>query len=47
MQNQQNIQNVKTWQAPELIELGGIAEDTKHNSNGGHADGGVSFSALS
>jgi hypothetical protein len=32
MQDQSEIQNVKTWQAPELIELGDVASDTQ---NGG------------
>jgi len=38
MQNQQNIQNVKTWQVPELIELGDIANDTQFSPGGAAAD---------
>jgi hypothetical protein len=38
MQDQQNIQNVKTWQAPELVELGDIASNTQFGSNGANAD---------
>ena len=44
MPNQQNIQNVKTWQAPELIELGEISGSTENNNPGGGADGLASFS---
>jgi hypothetical protein len=36
---QQDIQNVKTWQAPELVELGGVAQGTE-NGNGFSNDGG-------
>lgn len=38
MQDQQEIQNVKTWQAPQLIELGDIAKSTE-NGTGGLNDG--------
>jgi len=38
MQNQQDIQNVKTWQAPELIELGDIASNTQFGHSGANAD---------
>jgi hypothetical protein len=39
MQDQQDIQNVKTWQAPELIEIGSIASETQSGSHGGNLDG--------
>jgi hypothetical protein len=38
MQDQQEIQSVKTWQAPQLIELGDIATSTE-NGLGGLNDG--------
>ncbi len=38
MQNQQDIQNVKTWQAPELIELGDIASNTQLGNGGFSSD---------
>jgi hypothetical protein len=38
MQNQQDIQNVKTWQAPELIELGDISSNTQNNLAGLNSD---------
>ncbi len=37
MLDQQDIQNVKVWQAPQLIELGGIAKRTE-NGTGGVSD---------
>ncbi|GAB3214822.1 lasso RiPP family leader peptide-containing protein [Pseudaeromonas pectinilytica] len=43
MQNQKDIQNVKTWQAPELIELGDVASDTQ-NGIGPSFDGVTSAS---
>ncbi len=41
MQNQQEIQNVKTWQAPQLIELGEISGSTENTPFGVGADGGI------
>jgi hypothetical protein len=38
MQNQQDIQNVKIWQTPELIELGDIANDTQFSPGAPGAD---------
>lgn len=38
MQDQQETQNVKAWQAPELIELGGISKSTE-NGGGFSSDG--------
>jgi hypothetical protein len=38
MQEQQETQNVKTWLAPQLIELGDIAKSTE-NGVGGLDDG--------
>jgi len=43
MQDQQDIQNVKTWQAPELIDLGDVASDTQNGPNSG-TDGASSAS---
>jgi hypothetical protein len=43
MQDQQDIQNVKTWQAPQLMELGDVAQSTE-NGPGVMNDGG-SFSS--
>ncbi len=39
MQDQQDIQNVKTWQAPQLIELGAISGSTENSNVGAGADG--------
>jgi len=38
MQDQQDIQNVKTWRAPQLIELGAISSNTQNNFVGSNAD---------
>jgi hypothetical protein len=45
MQEQQNIQNVKTWQAPELSEVGAIASETQGGIGG--ADDGAFNTATS
>ncbi len=39
MQDQQDIKNVKTWQAPQLIELGEISGSTENNNVGVGSDG--------
>ncbi len=39
MQDQQDIQNVKTWLAPELIELGDISSNTQNAGPGSNVDG--------
>lgn len=41
MQDQQETQNVKTWQAPELIELGEISGSTENIPFGAGVDGGI------
>lgn len=41
MQNQQDIQNVKTWQIPHLIELGEISGSTENTPFGAGVDGGI------
>jgi hypothetical protein len=45
MQEQQETQNVKTWQAPQLIELGDIAKSTESGAGVfGDGIGGLSSS---
>jgi hypothetical protein len=43
MQDQQDIQNVKTWQAPQLIDLGEISGSTEHSNPGPGVDGSTAF----
>jgi hypothetical protein len=44
MQDQQNIQNVKMWQAPQLIDLGEISSGTE-NTTGVGGDGASNFAS--
>lgn len=45
MQEQEKMEIV--WQAPELVELGNIAEGTQLNVVGAHNDGGTNGSSHS